>query len=152
MTELFFRATSKRALFKLGTVDPLNFIVGLNGNAPTLGAWKYAPGVFVILIDKGKYEIEPSTDVTPAVMDNDHVYANVRLTAEYALADKLPGGDDVWDRSKIALWLKNNGVETDVVSQYPGGPVRRRFIKDLANGDVIELIWPAPDPLHRVWL
>lgn len=149
MLDLHFRATSKRALVKLGKT--LDFID--DDNNPL-------PGVNIDIIPKGAMVHKPAiydengVETTPAVVDNTHIHVNVRLNAGAALLDKLPWIDeDGFDKSRIRRWCRDNGVSVDVVSIRQDGAVTHKwFKKDLADGDVIELIWPAPEFQRRVWL
>ncbi len=132
MIDLHFRATSKRALVKLGRA--LNFIDANNNPLP---------GVDIDIIAKGQMADVPGT----------HIHVNVRLSHGALLLDRIEGTDENgFDLSKIRRWLKNNGVEINVSSVRRGGVTHRWFSKDFGNGDVVDLIWPAPEMARRVWL
>ncbi len=127
--DLLFRATTGNALTKAGKA------MGV-----ILGDGSYAAGVNVDIIAKGQYVITPGD---PPVVDNAHIYVNLRVTDPFPIPD-----DDVFIN-----WMQNNGVEQVKSSLYPDGPDRTRWVKDFGGGDVVEMIWPDPPQFpRRVWL
>ncbi len=144
MIDLHFRATSKRALVKMGRA--LNFIDSDNNPLP---------GVDIDSIEKGQLTLKAGTydgegnELTAPIHDTTHIHANVRLSGKMAKWDRLEN-EDQFDRSKIRRWCRANGVTVDVASK------RRNvthvwYSKDFGDGDVIELIWPAPGFPRRIW-
>lgn len=134
-TDILFRATSRVAF------DQLAILWGLiDAHGESLR------GVNIDVIEKGEFVIKPPVYdrdgevVTPALVDNDNVYVNVRLVPP---AEPLAGN--------VARWMQTNAPEQDRQSRYPGGPTRRRRVA--ADGAaLVELISAPPQFPRRIWL
>jgi len=152
--DILFRATSKRALYKLG--KGLNFIEeytdenGKKGWATIGCSLDYWQGITVV---PGEYDQDGN--VTKAPIRDNAWFLNLRLRPKGALLDRIDVDDDgtldQWEKSKIARWMKNQGVERNHVTKHPSGGTRKYFTKDFGGGDVVQLIWPIPTNQKRVW-
>lgn len=134
-TDILFRATGRGAFERLAALWGL-----IDADGEPLR------GVNIDVIEKGEFVIKPAAfdrdgnEVTPALVDNDNIYVNVRLVPP---AESLAGN--------VTRWMQANAPEQDRASRYPDGPTRRRRVA-VDGTKLVEMIDPPPQFPRRIWL